>query len=62
MTRINVLESSREKFNFMLVLCVHSVYLRQPNKLKAIIKLITALQGMKNADIKAKNSLSHEVI
>lgn len=41
--------------------CVHSVYLRQLNKLKTIIKLIIALQEMKNADIKAKNSLSHEV-
>lgn len=41
--------------------CVHSVCLRQLNKLKAIIKLIIALQEMKNADIKAKNSLSYEV-
>lgn len=41
--------------------CVHSVHLRQLNKLKTTIKLIMALQEMKNADIKAKNSLSHEV-
>lgn len=40
---------------------VHSVYLRQPNKLKTVIKLIIALLEMKNADIKAKNSLSHGV-
>lgn len=39
---------------------VHSVYLRQLNKLKTVIKLVIALQEMKNADIKAKNSLSHE--
>lgn len=39
-------------------LCVHSEYSRQLNKLKIIMKLIIALQEMKNADIKAKKKKS----